>query len=152
MAGKESKSPPVLLLVMLGFAVIGGALYWYLEQDYVAARPAPLSSDAKSYVKNLKLSEVEMKASESYMKQTIVEINGKISNLGDRSLSYLEINCVFYDAYGQVVLREPVAIVKRQGGGIKPGETKSFRLPFDKLPESWNQSMPQLVIAQIVFG
>lgn len=152
MAGKESKSPPVLLLVMLGSAVAGGALYWYLEQDRVAARPEPLSSDAKAYVRSLKLSEVEMKASESYMKQTVVEITGKISNAGDRPVSHLEINCVFYDAYGQVVLREPVAIVKRQAGGIKPGETKTFRLPFDNLPGSWNQSMPQLVIAQIVFG
>ena len=37
-------------------------------------------------------------------------------------------------------------------GGLKPGETKSFRLPFDDLPQSWNQSMPQLVIAGVKFS
>jgi hypothetical protein len=59
---------------------------------------------------------------------------------------------VFYDAYGQVVLRERVAIVRSRTGGLQPGETKSFRLPFDSIPESWNQAMPQLVIAQVLFG
>jgi hypothetical protein len=37
-------------------------------------------------------------------------------------------------------------------GGLKPGETKSFRLPFDDLPDSWNQAMPQLVIAGVKFS
>jgi hypothetical protein len=37
-------------------------------------------------------------------------------------------------------------------GGLKPGETKSFRLPFDNLPDSWNQGMPQLVIASVKFN
>ena len=36
--------------------------------------------------------------------------------------------------------------------GLKPGETKSFRLPFDDLPESWNQVMPQLRIAAVKFS
>ena len=35
---------------------------------------------------------------------------------------------------------------------LKPGETKSFRLPFDDLPQSWNQAMPQLVIAGVKFS
>ena len=35
---------------------------------------------------------------------------------------------------------------RQKMGGLKPGEEKSFRLPFDTVPESWNQSMPGLVI------
>ncbi|MBL8220676.1 MAG: hypothetical protein JNL62_15705, partial [Bryobacterales bacterium] len=59
---------------------------------------------------------------------------------------------IFYDPYGQVVLKDRVEIVRVKTGGIQPGETKPFRLPFDTLPASWNQDMPQLVIAEIVFG
>ena len=51
-----------------------------------------------------------------------------------------------------MVLKERVEIVRGRLGGLKPGETKDFRLPFDNLPQSWNQGMPQLVIAEIVFG
>jgi hypothetical protein len=82
----------------------------------------------------------------------VVEITGRIGNEGSRVLRLVEINCIFSDAYGQVVLRERVPIVSRKIGGLAPGEIKNFRLPFDNIPESWNQMMPQLVIAQIEFA
>ena len=82
----------------------------------------------------------------------MVEITGKITNKGERVLRLVEINCVFYDPYGQVVLRERVPLVSRQMGQLSPGEIKTFRLAFDNIPESWNQAMPQMVIANIVFG
>jgi len=34
---------------------------------------------------------------------------------------------------------------------VKPGDSRSFRMPFDDIPESWNNQMPQLVIAGIQF-
>jgi hypothetical protein len=46
---------------------------------------------------------------------------------------------LFYDVYGQVVLRERVPIVSKKAGGVGPGETKAFRLPFDSIPESWGK-------------
>jgi hypothetical protein len=143
----------VPLVIILVLTVALSAVFYFLM-----IRPAPmptqitLTTEAKAYVRNLKLSEVEMKATESYMKSTIVEIVGKIANNGDRSLRLVEINCVFYDSYNQVVLRERVPIVRSKvSTGLPPGETRSFRLPFDSLPQSWNQAMPQLVIARIEF-
>jgi NAD(P)-dependent dehydrogenase (short-subunit alcohol dehydrogenase family) len=67
-------------------------------------------------------------------------------------LKTVEINCVFYDPYVQVVLRERVPIVGKKMGGLAPGETKAFRLAFDNVPEGWNQAMPQMVIAGIDFS
>jgi hypothetical protein len=92
-----------------------------------------------------------MTAHESYLKQSVVEITGNIQNTGDRVLEVVEINCVFYDPYGQVVLRERVPIVSRKMGRLAPGETKPFRLAFDSVPEAWNQAMPTMVIARIDF-
>jgi hypothetical protein len=81
----------------------------------------------------------------------VVEITGNIANNGPRTVKVVEINCVFYDPYGQLVLRERVTVVGRRSGLLAPGDTKSFRLAFDNIPESWNQQLPALVIAQIVF-
>ena len=67
-------------------------------------------------------------------------------------LELVEINCVFTDPYGQVLLRERVPIVSKKMGKLAPGETKPFRLAFDSVPESWNQAMPQMVIARIDFS
>jgi len=76
----------------------------------------------------------------------VVEIDGKIGNAGDRALDTVEIYCAFYDSYGQLVLRSRVPSSAR-AWRIEAGETKTFRLPFDEIPESWNQQMPQLIIA-----
>jgi hypothetical protein len=151
-ASKPSQPSP-LLYVALAIAVLGAAAWGYMEY---AARHAgaeiALTPEGKAYTRNLQLSDVEMKASENYFKQTVVEISGKIANAGDRPLQTVEIFCIFRDAYGQLVLRQRLPIVGGRVGGLKPGETKSFRLPFDDLPQSWNQAMPQLVIAAVKFS
>jgi hypothetical protein len=140
------------MIIVASVVVLGGGLFAYLERSSPAAPDLPLTPEAKAYVQKLKLSDVDMKASESYFKQVVVEISGKIGNAGDRDLNVVEIYCVFYDSYGQLVLRKRLPIVSARMGGLKPGETKSFRLPFDEIPESWNHAMPQLVIAGIKFS
>jgi flagellar basal body-associated protein FliL len=143
--------PPLAIVIVLALGA-GLAAFLYLSAKRPPPAPPPLTAEARAYVRYLKLSDVQMKAHESYLKQSVVEITGNIENAGDRKMALVEITCVFYDAYGQVVLRERVPIVSQKIGGVAPGETKSFRLPFDNIPESWNQMMPQLVIARIDFG
>jgi hypothetical protein len=150
----EHKSIPVAGVVIALVVILGAGFFLYL--DRLSHRrpppPPPLTSEAKAYVRNLRLLDVDMQKHESYLKQAVVEITGKLGNNGDRALKVVEINCVFYDPDGQVVLRERVPIVSRKIGGLAPGEIKNFRLAFDNIPDSWNQALPQLVIAQIVFG
>jgi hypothetical protein len=128
--------------------VLAGGLIWFVNRPHAAVDAAPLSSEAKAYVRNLQLSDVSMKATESYAGQTVTEIEGKIANTGSRTVQHADVYCVFYNSYGQVILRERVPIV---AGGLKPGEMRTFRLPFDDIPGSWNNQMPQLVIARIEF-
>jgi hypothetical protein len=148
---RSSNAAPLFILAAV--LVIAGAGFWFLflRGAPVVNQQLTLTPEEKAYVGKLGLSEVEMKASENYMKATVVEITGKIANRGDRPLRLVEINCVFYDPYGQLILRERVAIVKRTGASLKTGETRAFRLPFDSIPSSWNQTLPQLVIARIDF-
>jgi Protein of unknown function (DUF3426) len=138
----------------MGVLLVGGAAgFWYLDRasKQPAPAPPPITDEAKAYVSQLKLSNVDMSAHEDYFGNRVVEITGKIQNTGYRRLNLIEINCVFYDPYGQVVLRQRTPIVSRKAGGLAPGGTKSFRLPFDTIPESWNNVMPQMVIARIDF-
>lgn len=146
--GQSKVSVALVVVMMIALAAIGGWWYWAGKPRTAAARPA-LTPDAKAYVRNLKLGEVDMKATQNYAGGTVVEITGRITNAGEKPLDRVELNCVFYDPYGQVVLRERVPIVRST---IKPGETRSFRLPFEGIPGSWNQSLPQLVIAHIQFA
>ncbi len=129
---------------------LGGILAWFVLRNSSSTNSMPpLTPEAKAYVRNLKLSEVSMKATESYVGQTVTEIEGKITNSGDRIAQHVDVYCIFYNAYGEVVIRERVPIVSSP---LKPGETRAFRLPFDDIPEGWNNQMPQLVIARIQFA
>jgi len=150
----EQKSIPVAVLVVALVVILGAGCFLYLDRaaNRPPPPPAPLTAEAKAYVRSLRLMDVDMQKHESYMKQAVVEITGKIGNNGSRTLRVVEINCVFYDPYGQLVRRARVPIVGRKMGGLAPGEIKNFRLAFDDIPDSWNQALPQLVIAQIVFG
>jgi hypothetical protein len=129
--------------------VLAGGVIWFVNRPKPAAGATQLSADAKAYVRNLQLSEVTMKATESYVGQTVTEIEGKIANSGSRTVAHADLYCVFYNSYGEVILRERVPIVAT---GLKPGETRAFRLPFDDIPSGWNNQMPQLVIARIEFA
>ena len=148
MASEKAKTK----ILIGGFALLAGAAaVWFLSRPAPVKAPDPLTPEAKAYVRSLGLSEVTMKANKSYMSQLVTEIEGKIANNGDRPLDQVELHCSFYDGYGQLVLRERVSIVSQRMGGLAPGETKTFRLPFDTIPASWNQQMPSLVIASIRF-
>lgn len=153
-APAKQSIPPMAIVGGL-VLVLGLAGFWYLDRSSKKEPPPPppLTEEARAYVhdQKLKLSDVEMQAKESYMKQSVVAITGKITNAGERTLKIVELNCVFYDPYGQLVLRERVPIVSAKIGSLAPGETKPFRLPFDNIPASWNQAMPQLVIAGMTF-
>jgi hypothetical protein len=139
--------------VIAAIVLLGAGVWGYTQYlDRHNTSDLPLTPEAKLYTRNLQLSDVELKANENYFQQAVVEINGKIANTGDRPLDTVEIYCVFRDPYGQLVLRRRLAIVNPRMGGLKPGETKTFRLPFDDLPQSWNQAMPQLVIAGVKFS
>lgn len=107
--------------------------------------------EAKLYIRNLGLSGVAMKAAESFGGQQLVEITGQITNKGDRALKKVELVCIFHDPYNQVIFRDTVAIVRADRGALKQGESKPFRLPFDTIPKTWNQTLPQMVIGGVLF-
>jgi uncharacterized protein YneF (UPF0154 family) len=140
------------IVTILVVIVLGAAGFWFLSTSANKTASLELTPEAREYVRNLKLSDVGMKATESYLKQMVVEIDGKITNIGPRPIDTVDLYCVFYDAYKQIVLRQRVPIVSERSGGLKPQQTKPFRLPFDSLSDNWNHQSPQLVIAGIRFA
>jgi hypothetical protein len=139
-----------MVMAVAAVAVVGASIYW-LMQPVPPKKAAAITPEAKAYVKHLALADIGMTSAEAFNGAKLIEIKGTIGNQGPRALRQVEITCIFYDPYGQVVGRERQPIVRASTGGLKPGETKPFRLAFDNLAESWNQALPQVVIASIDF-
>jgi hypothetical protein len=148
----DVKISPASIVIALAGILILGVFGWLTFGDKPAPPPPPvLTAEAKQYLTNLALSNVHMQAAESYVQARLVEILGDITNHGTRNLKVVEVTCVFRDSAGEIVAREPALVVGGRSGSLAPGQTKPFRLPFDNIPDSWNQVLPSLVIAQIQF-
>ncbi len=149
---KEKTEVPVAVIVAaIAVLVCGGIGAWFLTRPIPVEPDTPASPEAKAYVRNLGLADVEMKAAESFADRRIIEVLGKITNKGERPVKEVALTCIFSDVAGQHVHREKAAVVRVKDGPLKAGETRNFRLPFDTVPSTWNQALPQMVIAQIVF-
>jgi len=142
---------PILTALLAVFALFGALLY--LNRPAPKNNESAASQEAKAYLAKLALSDVSMQASENFMNQKVVEVLGSISNNGPREVKSIDVFCLFYGVDGRELHRERLRIVGGIGapGSLKPGATKSFRMPFDSLPEGWNQALPKMVIAQITF-
>jgi hypothetical protein len=142
---------PIVVCVVIAAGLVIALLYLNrpVTRPENSGRAAP---EARAYVGNLALSDVTMQATENFMQQRVVEIQGKITNNGPRPLESVDVYCLFYGVDGSEIHRERLPIVPARGAALTPHETRPFRLPFDSLPDGWNQTMPRLVIAQIVFA
>jgi hypothetical protein len=137
------------IVVLLGAGV---AFYLFWQSQHRQETIAVLTPEAEAYLPFLDLIDVEMGASDTFLEQTLVEITGKIKNRGERTVALVEINCVFRDINGIEIAREPRVVIGTKTGPLAPQQQKSFRLAFDNLPADWNQVLPNLFVAQIIFG
>ena len=166
---KRLAIPPMAIVAGI-VALLGLAGFLYLDRmsKQPPAGPAPPSSEARAYAKNLRfvaddgvmLENPKMESHESYLKQSIVEISGNILNAGDRPVDSVEVTWLFKEPgtmmpdgqlYQEVIWRERTFLVTKKTGGLAPGQFRPFKLSFDNVPDSWNQAMPNLVIAGIGF-
>lgn len=141
-----------MLLIALGL-LLGIAVFGYLEwkgRSDLPVEQVVLTDEARGYLTSLDLSEVEMGATDNALGQTLVEITGTIRNIGDRPVRSIRLNCVFFDVYG-IELHRVLSTIVRSSEGLEPGGEQPFRLPFDDIPDGWNQVLPNLYVAEIVF-
>ncbi len=148
-AEKKIRIAPLVIGALVVLVLIGGSIY--LRRPVAKAPEVSATPEAKAYLPNLQLSNVTMKATENFMKQQVVEIGGEIANKGPRSLQSVDVYCLFSGVDGHEIYRERVPVIPSKGSPLKPGEVRRFRLPFDTLPDGWNQALPRMVIAQITF-
>lgn len=142
----------LLVAAMLALLVIGGVVAFLFLRSGGGEDVGSLTPEAEAYMGKLQLSEVNMEAADSFMQSTLVEITGRITNNGDRTVRLVEVNCIFTTPYGERLHRERVQLVRPRGEPLKPADSRTFRLAFDSIPAGWNQALPYFAIARIEFA
>ena len=152
-SASPSRSIPAVPL-LAGLAGLVAVVFLAILLARPAQHPSsPIASnEARAYLPHLALSNVSMQASENFMKQEVLEVKGNITDSGPRALRSVSVFCLFYGVDGREIYRERVPIIPSGSPPLHSGETRSFRLPFDSIPDGWNQALPKMVIAQITFA
>ena len=155
---------PLLIAGLLGLGVLAGILWLGRPGAGPAAPPVParlppLSPEAEAYLPQIEISRVELSRWQNFLGQQVLYLDLTLTNRGARSLTALELAIEFFDSYQRVVLREsyrPVGAARPSPAGppagpLGPGESRSARVGFERLPADWDGRPPRLRITGLLF-
>jgi hypothetical protein len=119
------------------------------------------SGEADQYAKSLTLSDAHLSAADNFAGGTSYYVEGKITNSGPNVVNGATVEVTFKNSLGQVVQRETqtvMAIIAREPAidvaalnqaPLKPGQSREFRLTFERISADWNQQLPELRIVTV---
>jgi hypothetical protein len=133
-------------------AIVLVGLFLLVRMQSQPSGPPPITPEHEAYLTQLAVGELRMSAEENFLQQQVVYLDGQITNRGDRIVRQLTVRVYFRDSLNQVVLREDRDVIRTAQAGtapLAPGETREFRLLFDRIPESWNRQLPQFQLVSM---
>ncbi len=151
---RESNWVPIGLGVAFVVIVVG-IVAWLSRSQPKAATPPP------AYAANLKLSDLKMSTAQNFVGSTVTYLDGTVTNTGSQTVTHVVVHVTFKDALNQVTQLEDVPLHVLQTNGpypdavdlgvspLAPGQSKTFRLTFEHVSDSWNQAYPDLQVTDI---
>lgn len=145
--GKRS----VYLWTAMGLLLVIGAIssVFFLMPPPESTLAPPPSQEDMAYVGQLQLSDLHLSAEKNFLGQQVVYLDGKITNRGNKTVRQLKVRLFFRDYYSQVILQEDQPVLGETSAPFAPSQTRDFQLRFDRIPDSWNQQIPQFQLVSI---
>ncbi len=107
---------------------------------------APPTAEEKAYFQNIEVSGARMTAAENFLNQRVVTLTAQVSNRGTKAVTALRLKLEFTGIAGtadKVATAEPI---DRATSPLAPGETRTFSVSFDQMPDDWNQAPPRIQV------
>ena len=141
--------------------VAGVAVVLVLQRGSGAVKVTPISAPLDGYAANLPLSGLQMSESTSLSGGKVTYLDGHVQNTGDRTVTGATVQVLFRD-YAQEVTqnetqamklirtREPYIDVEPVSAApLRPGDSREFRLIFDRVSPNWDGAYPELRIIAV---
>ena len=154
----ETEREPEWLPKALGIAailIVAGVVVFLLRPK--THPPVP----ANPYAVQLKISNLAMSTSQNFVGSKVTYIDGTLANPGDKTVTHAVVHVTFRDSYGQVAQIEDVPVKVLQTTGpyldtadlaaspLLPGQSKPFRLIFERISEQWSQGYPEMQVVDV---
>jgi len=131
--------------------IVLGGLVILLSRSKPTAGPAseqalPFGAAEQAYVRRIRFTDLQMSRAANFLNQEVTYINGVALNNGVRRVLAIDVAVDFHDVSGNVVLLENRRLISGPNSAIEAGQRESFQLGFEGVPDTWNQSYPDLKI------
>ncbi|MGH9805118.1 MAG: hypothetical protein ACRD4D_08085 [Candidatus Acidiferrales bacterium] len=133
----------VLLVAAIALPIVVLGFFWLGNPFQSATAPAsqplpPLDAETVAYARAIGFDQLELSRWQNFLGQSVIYLDGRVTNGGNRSLRALELTIEFLDPYNQVVLREsfrPIGAPRPspadpRSAPLAPGESRAFRAAF----------------------
>jgi len=112
----------------------------------------PFGPAERSYAQNIHFENLGLSRAENFLNQEVTILSGEAVNVGDRTLSELEVTVEFVDQLDQIALRESRPVVTGTSAPLAPGERRAFDVSFEHIPTSWNMQLPFVRLTGLRFA
>ena len=143
--------------------VVAGGLILFLSRGKDPVPATPINASPDPYAANLPLSKLDMSESANLAGGKVTYLDGRITNLGSRTVTGITVQILFHSYTHEVAQNEtqPVKIIRMtqpyidvepvSAAPIKPGDAADFRLIFDTVTPDWDGSYPEIRILRVDF-
>ena len=107
-----------IIAIILVLLVAAFAIYYLYENEPVLKPPSPIDS----LKKNLKFDVISTEAIGAKM----VQVNVKVTNLGNRHINQAEIACILHDINGHEIAFAKHYVIRSLDGGLPGGQLIYF--------------------------
>src|SRR5690242_15625616 len=146
--------------VVIGGVIIALIVIAILVFGRPAKQPGPAA--IAPYAENLRVSGLKLSAAENFVGGSVSYLDGKITNVGSKTVTAATVDCVFRNSMGQIVQRESEPLMLYHTGmagfpdlaplsavPLMPNQTRDFRLTFEHISEDWDHGYPELRFTQV---
>lgn len=153
---KASLSPLSILaaVLVLAFLIIGVLLFLREPQGRLspagqANLPATMTAEETAYAKTIPIENIALSRAENFLHQKVTILDADAVNAGARAVEALSVTVEFDDSLNQIVLRETRPALGTPPAPLAPGQSRHFKISFDRVPASWNMQQPSVQVSYL---
>lgn len=146
-------------LAIAAAVILGVLIALFIVSRNTPKETGPAPEDP--YRTNIQFSNLKLSQAQNFVGASVTYLEGDIANTGVKSVTGMQVECIFRNTMGQVVDRQtqPLMVIQQRPGyadavplaaqPLTPNMQTPFRLTFEHISADWNQGLPELRLIKI---
>ncbi len=154
---KKSRVPWPVLIIIVAALILAGFIYWLPRSPKAPRTPSAAQVPAQPNGSQIQLTNVKVVPD---VTKGSAYVEARLENAGSTDINGIEVDATFKALNGQNLETERakvMGLLPNSGNQtvdltqqpIKPGEFRPVRINFDRVPQGWNQQVPEIKVVTV---